>query len=216
MCRRASAAPTTQRIRDNTLPTSTVKAKRLKSAPIGAPNDRDHVPSMYSHTQNDEGQRRTRLPSATACAGSSTVLRDPRATAPYRRYSSLQHKGVMRGHSGQYVHFTNRGHLIHQRQQALAQRTEYVETEQKRVRTRRQMHPDRKQSSVASKELKASATWYTTEPRAWTPTCGLRERKRPLANYVLKHGAGDTAAENKLEHRLVVKPGSTWSAQRSR
>ena len=123
MCRRASAAPTTQRIRDNTLPTSTVKAKRLKSAPIGAPNDRDHVPSMYSHTQNDEGQRRTRLPSATACAGSSTVLRDPRATAPYRRYSSLQHKRVMRGHSGQ--HFTDRGHLIHQRQQALAQRPEY-------------------------------------------------------------------------------------------
>ena len=26
------------------------------------------------------------------------------------------------------------------------------------------------QSSVANKELKASATWYATEPRAWTPT----------------------------------------------
>ena len=49
MCRRASAAPTTQRIRDNTLPTSTVKAKRLKSAPIGAPNNRNRMYGKTGH-----------------------------------------------------------------------------------------------------------------------------------------------------------------------
>jgi hypothetical protein len=41
-------------------------------------------------------------------------------------------------------------------------------------------------------------------------------RTKTAFHELLKHGAGDTAAENKLEHRLVVKPGSTWSAQRSR
>ena len=67
------------------------------------------------------------------------------------------------------------------------------------MRTRRQTHPARKQSSVASKELKAkaSATWYATEPRAPTPTKDedYENEDGPSRITQTLNGAGDTAAE---------------------